>query len=209
MIVNGVPAGAQSIVSIVAGGWSFREVDHSKIPGQIIAVNDSLVYLERKPDYVLSMDRLWTENRWEQIKTAAAQTFIRRSALKKVYPSPEWTWFHKFENRNDGSPLSPDAVVLNGASSGACAMNLAFCLQPSHLYMFGFDMCLSPDGKAHWYPQYPWAKKEGSGYQSWPHDFNLYAAQFRARGVHVVNVSRYSKIISFPKISAKEMGVGR
>jgi hypothetical protein len=197
------------VVSIIGGGWSFREVDHSKIPGLIIAVNDGLVYLERRPDCVLSMDRVWTEQRWEQIKTACAQTYIRRNVLKNVRPDPSWTWFHQFENNNDGRALSPDDTVLNGANSGACAVNLAYCLRPKHLYLFGFDMCLSPDGKSHWYPQYSWAKKQGSGYNAWPHDFNLYAQQFKAAGVHVVNVSKYSRIIAFPKVSARELGVGR
>jgi hypothetical protein len=51
-------------ISIVGGGWSMLDVNQARIPGEIIAVNDSAFYLKRKPNYIVSMDRLWTEHRW-------------------------------------------------------------------------------------------------------------------------------------------------
>lgn len=198
-----------TVVSVIAGGWSFREVDHHKVPGTIIVINDGLVFFERPPDFVCSMDRLWTEERWEHIKEAKRETYIRRNALKRLQPDPSWLWFHKFENNNDGRPFTTVRTHMNGASSGACGLNLAYTMKPTELYMFGFDMCVSPKGEAHWYPQYQWAKKTGTGYNSWPRDFETYALQFMNAGCKVLNVSRYSKITSFRRVSPQELGIAK
>lgn len=199
---------SNNVVSIIGGGWSFREVDHIKVPGELIAINDSLVFLQRRPDYVVSMDRMWTEHRWEHIKQASVETYIRRTVLKNVRPDPSWTWFHTFENVNDGSSLSYHIDQLNGANSGACGVNLAFVKKPKELYLFGFDFCLSPEGQSHWYPQYPWAKKVGSGFNAWPLHFELYRLQFGDM-TKVFNVSAYSKLRSFQRVTPKELGVAR
>lgn len=195
-------------VSVVGGGWSVLHVDLKKLPGVVIAVNDSAVFVPKTPDYVVSMDRKWIENRWGNIVSGQTETYVRRVACKLVKPDPSWMWFHKFENFNDNRPMSPDREVLNGANSGACAVNLAYTMAPDELYLFGFDMRLSPDGKKYWYPQYDWAKKKTSGYNSWPQAFDTYAQQFEQRGCKVFNVSPLSMITSFKKVSAQDLGIG-
>jgi hypothetical protein len=57
---------------VVAGGWSVSQVDLSRIPGTIIAINDSAIHLPRF-DIVVSMDRLWTEHRWAELRRCSGR----------------------------------------------------------------------------------------------------------------------------------------
>lgn len=197
------------VLSVIAGGWSFRDVDHTKVPGLVIGVNDALLYFNAPLYRVVSMDRLWTEHRWGHLVAHQVGAFIRKSALRRVPWEQDWPWLHPFDNVNDGSPFTESELHLNGASSGACALNLSYVIKPAEVYMFGFDMNLSPDGKSHWHPLYPWVNgKEGKGaYVAWATHFRTYAEQFKAAGIKVRNVSPTSAIESFEKISAQELGV--
>lgn len=207
------------IVSVIAGGWSFGQVDHAKVPGEVIAVNDSMIRLKREPDYVVGMDRLWITNRWAQLISLARPSYLRGDACKGAAcfdePWDQWPWLHKFECNTKEPLMSLDPKVLNGGSSGACAVNLAFTFRPAELYLFGFDMCLSPAGRAHWYPPYPWiiAQKGYKGatgakrYAEWASVFSSYAQQFKDLGTKVVNVSPNSLIRDFPRVSAKDLGI--
>lgn len=202
-------------ISLIAGGWSFRHVDHKKVPGQVIAVNDTLLHLRAPIHSVISMDRLWTENRWEHVTTMRHQTYVRASSLKNVrIPEQPWSWLHKFECDRMRTTFGETPSQLNGRNSGACGMNLAFVRKPDTLFLFGFDMCVSPEGKAHWYPAYDWVYKGDKGgtgkrtYLEWATDFRDYRRQFDEIGCKVVNVSLASQITAFERVSAEEVGCG-
>lgn len=200
------------VISVIGGGWSMTEVDHMKIPGEKIAVNDALIHLRCRIDYVLSMDRLWTENRWPHLELLHRPTFVRPGCLKNI-PKPVPYWLNVFGCDINSTYFNDDTHILNGRNSGACAINLAFVLNPRKIYLFGFDMCRSPEGNAYWYPPYPWAAQHGDKgatsvkrYQEWVSDFAHYAQQFKQAGIEVVNVSKHSKILAFPQVSPEEVG---
>lgn len=198
-------------ISIVAGGWSFAGFDHKAVPGEVIAVNDTLIHFKSELSYVVSMDRLWAENRWASLKSRCIETFLRRSSLKHMDVGDTYhEWLHTFECDITPGALFGDFITqLNGRNSGACALNLAHILRPKELYLFGFDMCRSPENKAYWYPGYEWSDKGDKGatgqgkYDEWATDFKLYAEQFAAVGTKVWNVSPVSKIDAFPKIDLR------
>lgn len=202
-------------ISIVGGGWSMTEVNHMKIPGQVIAVNDALIHLRCPIDYVVSMDRLWTEHRWQHLELLHRPTFVRPSCLKNT-PKPAPYWLHTFACDINSTFFGEEPIggvmMLNGRNSGACALNLAYALKPRKVNLFGFDMCRSPEGNAYWYPPYPWVDHGNKGatsvkrYEEWVNDFAHYAMQFRQAGIEVVNVSKHSKILSFKQISPGEIG---
>jgi len=143
-------------MSVVGGGWSVKKVDLNKLPGKIVAINDAAIHLPRC-DYVVTMDRLWTEYRWNEIKKLDKPTWVRRSALKKVWEGDGELWKNltPFENDNGKSGrFSENPVELNGNNSGACGLNLVYHLKPDHVWVFGLDM--SRKGKdVYWYPPYP------------------------------------------------------
>lgn len=193
------------LMSIVGGGPSFGSIDRTKLPGEVIAVNDSAIYLPRC-DYVVTMDRLWTEYRWNKIKLMDKQTWIRRSALKKFPEFAEWQNLHAFENDNGKEgQFSEDPAKLNGNNSGACALNLAYHLRPDHLWVFGIDMRQTP--KPYWYEPYPWAPhgatKPGH-YVNWAKLLEIMVKQLRAKGIHVTVVTDYPWSKSVPLITTSE-----
>lgn len=197
-------------VSIVAGGWSFEGVDHAKLPGIVIAINDSGIWLNKLPDYILSMDRLWTEGRWERLCGLSIQTYLRRDACKNVLAGNR-PWCRQFNCDIRNQTFSSEYLTLNGDNSGTCGLNLSWQMKPKELFLFGFDMCRSPDGKPYWYPPYAWASSRGgtSGgkYKAWAKRMKAAADQFAAIGTRVFNVSPKSAIECFEKVSAKELGI--
>jgi len=66
-------------ITIVAGGWSVKQLDLTKLPGLIIGVNDSSVLLPRC-DIALSMDRLWSEARAPILRERQQRTYLRDAA---------------------------------------------------------------------------------------------------------------------------------
>lgn len=193
-------------VSVLAGGWSVRGLDLSRLPGEVIAVNDSAIYSTRI-DVALSMDRLWTEHRWETIKQLGVVAWIRRSALQNIRDRP--TWLFPFECDHESSTPSLDVSTLNGTNSGMCALNLALQGSVGRVLMFGFDMCVSPvDGAAYWYEP-PWwqngKRKTDKAYRDWRQQFAPLADAFAAAGVEVINASLSSAIPNFPKVDPRSV----
>jgi hypothetical protein len=188
-----------SIVSVVAGGWSVRGDlwDLGELPGVVIAVNDSALHLP-VVHVVVSMDRLWTENRWDWLCRHKLKSFIRTAALKTL-PAKDLPWLHPFECDYTSFEFSSRPFVLNGTNSGECALNLAYQMLPKSILLFGFDHCDGPNGEKHWFPAYPWA---GGGtkpvkFQDWAKHYRSISRQFKAAGIEVLNMSSRSLIKDF------------
>lgn len=203
-----------SIVSVVAGGWSVSLVDKQNIPGTIIAVNDSLLHLPRV-DIVVSMDRMWTEHRWSELRERAVPAWIRSAALKnmpgtRVSPSTIAPWLHVFECDHMSATFTEDFWHLNGTNSGHCAMNLAYVMKPQEVYLFGFDMRLGPHGQKHWYPDYPWKKGNSKAPRAdWINDMARAAAMFDRAKIKARIVGKWGEVKSFKRVTAEEIGCGK
>lgn len=187
-------------VSIIGGGWSARELDLSRLPGTIIAVNDSAIYA--RCDLVLSMDRPWTEYRWPELVKRGMPAWIRRAALQNIKES--WPWLHRFECDDTSVELSETPGFLNGTNSGFCALNLAYQMRPLRIYLVGFDMVRGSKGEVYWFKPYPWAKPGGATsnetYAKWSRQFGSAAKKCKAAGIEVFNVSRTSAIGAFTRV---------
>lgn len=199
------------VVSVVGGGWSFRMVDHAKVPGFIIGINDAGTRLRKRPNVIVSMDRLWTENRWDQLRDLHIRTYLRRSAVQNIRGVHLAKWVRLFDCDHKSVDFTEDPTVLNGTNSGTCGLALAYILRPVELYLFGFDMCRAPNGEPYWYPPYAWASEKGGTsngkYDTWAAEFNRIAIKFAEINCRVFNVSTASKIMCWPKISPQELGV--
>jgi hypothetical protein len=174
------------IIAIVGGGPSLRAIDLSAIPGTIIAINDSAIHLPRF-DIVVSMDRLWTEYRYDNLHRMQKPAHIRRSALQKL--PHKWPWLHSFECDHTSAEFSDQSGVLNGTNSGLCGFNLAYQMRPEQILLFGFDMKRGPAGEPYWYPPYPWspkgATKDGK-YAEWSKQLRAAATQCEKAGIEVL-----------------------
>lgn len=197
------------MITIVGGGWSVRDISLNHLCGQIIGVNDAAFHLP-VVDIVVSMDRLWTEYRWNWLCRRAATTWIRRSAVQNLDVTAELAagWLHLFECDHECSDFAAVRGTLHGTHSGLCALNLAWQMQPSRVYLLGFDMCRDPKGRASWHPPYPWTAPTGATsngkYRTWAKQFEQAARRFRTIGCDVWNVSPSSAITAFPKMTPTE-----
>lgn len=173
------------MVTVLAGGWSAR--DHlDNLEGYVIGVNDAALLAPCHA--AVSMDRLWTEHRWTQLSVRmGVEAWIRKAALKNVGRRP--AWLTPFDCDHASTEFAEQAGVLNGTHSGFCALNLAYQLRPARVILVGFDMGKGPQGQAHWYPDYPWAKPGGGTgagrFAEWAGQFEGAAARFKAAGIAV------------------------
>jgi hypothetical protein len=196
-------------ITIVAGGWSVRDVSLESLCGRIIGVNDAAYNLPCA-DIVVSMDRLWAEHRWSWLCRRASTARLRRSAVQNLDTTPETDagWLHIFECDHESTCFSDEHGTLHGTHSGYCALNLAYQLRPSRLYLLGFDMCRDSRGRASWHAPYSWTQPSGATsngkYAVWAKQFIDAAERFAAIGCDVWNVSPASAITAFPKMTPRE-----
>lgn len=190
-------------VTVIGGGWSAGQIDLARLPGTVIGVNDAALVAPRC-DVAVSMDRLWTEYRWGELRERRMPAYIRRSATKNV--DTRWPWCHVFECDHCSTEFSDSPGTLNGTHSGFCALNLAWKILRARagdrrLFLLGFDMQSGPNGESHWYPPYPWARPGGATtggkFNAWARQFAKAAASFQVAGVAVSNVSSNSAVREF------------
>jgi hypothetical protein len=187
-------------ISVLAGGWSVKGLDLTRLPGMVIGVNDAGVRAPRV-DAVVTMDRLWLEWRWPDLCRTQTPTWARPAALKHIHDRPPWLTV--FECDWQSAEMSDEPGRLNGTNSGGCALNRAYQLRPRRVVLFGFDMGRSPQGESYWYPNYPWKPTGGAGskYAQWSRQFEPAAKAFRAAGIEVLNASPVSRIPAFRKVA--------
>ena len=184
---------SMSEISIIAGGWSLSNIDREKIPGFRIGVNDSGLLLPC--DKVVSMDRLWTENRWKKLCFWSRQAHVRRSALQNIKDRP--VWLSVFECDHKSSELTETLDRMNGINSGMCALNLAYILRPKRILLWGFDHKRG----GYWYKTPEWSQGTGDKrFKEWAGQYERAREQCEAVGIEVLNCNPDSAITAFRKI---------
>jgi len=186
-------------ITIVAGGWSASQFDLGKLPGTIIGVNDAGLLVPHV-DVIVSMDRLWAENRMDQLRGLRKPTWLRRRTLMNI-DLTGCPWVTPFENDHQSTELCDTPGTLNGTHSGFCALNLAYQMRPRTLYLVGFDMARGPKGEAHWFPPYPWsASSTGAArLDVWAKQFDGAAAQLREAGIQTFIATKGLGPLPYPK----------
>jgi hypothetical protein len=182
-------------VTIIAGGWSATRVDLRRVPGFVIAVNDAAVYAPRW-DAAVSMDRLWFENRHEQVLKSGKPLYMRENAIRS---RGEHAAVERFACDHASTTMAEksDVLRLNGTHSGFCALNLAYQMLPEEIFLIGFDMQLGPRGERHWFRDYPWSNGGGSGagkLGEWAAQFKTAGAQMRKARISVNLVESSLKV---------------
>jgi hypothetical protein len=187
-------------VTVIAGGWSASQFDLAKLPGTVIGVNDAGL-LAPRVDILVSMDRLWAENRFDRLRGLRKPTWLRRKTLINI-DLTGCRWVTPFENDHTSTVLSDEPGTLNGTHSGFCALNLAYQLRPRDLYLVGFDMRRGPQGEAHWFPQYPWSENStgAARLQVWAEQFEGAAKKLHAAGIRTHLATPQLTDLPFPRI---------
>ncbi len=198
-----------SDVIVIGGGASVRKVDLNKLSGFVIGVNDSSFHAP--VNAAISMDRIFTEYRWEHLKAlgeAGAQVWSRVSAMQNI--KGDWPWLTRFACDYTSTVMVDKPATLNGTNSGMCGLNLAYRMRPKRVFLLGFDLCVDERGESYWYPPDPWGKPyrpiPRKHYAAWAKGYDGPAKQFKEAGIEVLNVSPSSLITAFRKITPKEAG---
>jgi len=183
----------KSVVNIIAGGNSFRNCDGNTVyhRGYTIGVNEAAI---RTPVHVgVSMDRKWTEVRHEQI---AGKPFLLRKPFKL------WEGAFVFACNHETDEFSEVPGILNGRSSGHCALNYAYQMRPKKIFLFGFDFT----GRPYWFGHLEWHKNKDKTYISndWIPAFDAAKKKFDAAGIEVIIVGTESLLTQFKKITYEE-----
>lgn len=199
-------------VCVVAGGWSVTgEGFHlEQLPGAIIAANDAAMHIPHV-DYIVSMDRLWMQNRWNALRERKTPTYLRDAAARlppnEIASAQAAGWLRLFSCDYLSADHDERPDVINGPSSGICAINLAFKLRPRQVFLLGFDGRLGPNGEAYFYDKYEWnpkGPKEGR-LREWALSFSVIARTARALRCEVFNCSLRSTIGQFPRLDAEAL----
>lgn len=188
-------------ISVLAGGWSAKILDLSRLPGLVIAINDSAIK-SPKVDIIVTMDRLWLESRWKDLCVLQKPAWARPAALTHIFERP--SWLTVFECNYKTVVFSDESKHLNGTNSAFCALNLAYQMRPKRIVLFGFDMSRSQQGEDHWHAAYPWKSKGTSDgkYAMWAKQFQEVSNSFLIAKIEVLNASMDSKIMAFPRVQA-------
>ena len=192
-------------ITIVAGGWSASQFDLEKLPGTVIGVNDAGLLVPHV-DIIVSMDRLWAENRIDQLRGLRKPTWLRKRTLMNIDLTGCLSWITPFENDHQSTVLSDQPGTLNGTHSGFCALNLAYQLKPCDLYLVGFDMARGPKGEAHWFPPYAWSVNSTGAARLavWAQQFEGAAKQLTYAGIRTfIATTGVPVLLPFARISRK------
>lgn len=193
-------------VTVLAGGWSASQCDLERLPGIVIGVNDAGL-LAPRVDRIVSMDRLWTEHRFDQLEALGKPSHIRRCALINL-DNALCNWLQPFYCDHNSITLSDSADTLNGTHSGFCALNLAYQLRPLELLLVGFDLKRGPKDEAHWFPQYPWVQGHASSrgkLTAWSQQFAVAGRQLAKAGIKASIVGTHSAVRGFATINPAAM----
>jgi hypothetical protein len=187
-------------VFIVAGGWSLKGFDFSRLKGKnVIAVNEACMYVDH--DYCMSIDiRLIMENK---------HLHRRHEAMKgsKVITSHEPTVNHPFDlvvmlsSGCEGFDFRPDRIKTGG-NSGYAAINASYHLGAREVYLLGYD--LSINGQKYFYGGHE-CENLTADYTSLNRYYEFMAQDLEGSDFRVYNCSKDSALDVFPKINIDDV----
>ena len=194
-------------VIVLGGGASVLNFDVENIDKHgcyVIGANDA--FRGAPVDCVVSMDRKFLEGRWDELMEFSEShpesnkdkpVFLRENAYRVNMKPRRFYGLNTFGCDHESDHFADtEELILNGRSSGHCAMNLAYKMRPRTVYLFGFDM-----QGGYWWPPYPWASEPtGKRSDAWIGAFEQAESYFVAQGTKVYVVGP-SAVPNFQKLS--------
>jgi hypothetical protein len=176
--------------------------------GRIIAVNSS--YLKTDLAEVLFFsDRHWWD-RHSKILGEHGENFSGRTIFNTAGVRGGKLFSLKADSHDPPHKWSYDPTVVAGASSGERAINLAWHLGSTQIFLCGFDMCLV-DGKSHWHDEYTKEASEDHFAHLMRTNFAPHISSMAAYinshlpSLQVFNLSMNSALTCFPKMAFHDL----
>ncbi len=186
-------------VFIIGGGHSLEPFDFNLLKSELtIGCNNAYQYGSEICKICFFGDKKWWTAHKERLEQFKGAVFTNVSQLQKDKTS--WLWIMGREQRG----LSYTALGWNN-NTGAGAVNLALLLGAKKVFLLGFDMHLSKNGRPNWHDElldkpnkniYPRFLK---GFQRLANDLE---SKFPNR--EIINITDNSSLDLFPKIGVKD-----
>lgn len=95
------------------------------------------------------------------------------------------------------------SLIHTGSNSGFQALNLAILAGASRVLLLGYDM-QATGGKSHWFGDHPGSLNRTSPYAVFRKAFEDAADQIARLGVEVINCSRETSLMCFPRVALSD-----
>lgn len=132
-------------------------------------------------DILFAMDAGWWDTYWDEVV--------------RDFPGERWGYV-----RRPGIIATKGALYPVGwGNSGTYSISLAVVAKPARILLLGCDASEGPNGEKHWHADHPAKLGNARNMKSWPHRFDLVAKYATAHGIPVVNCSRSTALVCFPR----------
>lgn len=186
-------------VFIIGGGHSLEHFDWKLLENEnTIGCNDAFKHGKEICKVCIFGDIKWFASFERDLSRYKGTVFTNCLQLQKTKLPWLWTMPRK------GSGLYEDALGWNG-NTGAEAINLALLLGAKRVYLLGFDMHLSKDGKSNWHHN-RLNKPDKDVYTKFLKGFKKLVIDLGKKfpGVQIINVTDDSDLNLFSKIGVDE-----
>ena len=185
---------------IIGGGDSLKSFDWNLLRAEnTIGCNDAFLHGVDICKVCVFGDILWFKAFKRQLEQFKGTVFTNVQKLSKLRINWLWT----MDRAASGLHGKDDKSLGWNYSTGALAVNLALLLGAKHIYLIGFDMQLSKDGKSNWHLN-KIDKPDAKIYTKFIKGFGkLNNELHKFPGVEIINVTDDSKLEVFPKVSVE------
>lgn len=188
-------------VFIIGGGDSLREqgFDWSLLEEELtIGCNSAFTLGEKVCKICIFGDAKWFRKYQSELQKFKGIVFTNVSQLYRTKLNWLWTMPRK------GKGLSATALGWN-SNTGAAAINLALILGAQQIFLLGFDMHLSKEGRSNWHNNLM-GKQKKAVYEKFIEAFTRVSIDLKKLfpGREVINITDDSDLDIFPKISCKQ-----
>jgi len=186
---------------IVAGGASLMALDFDRLIGKKhIALNFSLRFCPQADILYFTDAHFFRENR-EEIEAHAAP-WKASGHINQEPGTPDWLHVYRLSAREG---FDPDPTALrHGNTSTYAAMHLCAHIGVKRIVLLGVDMCLSPEGRTHYYDGHEYPERSYVYVECMVPFFAGLYQPFKNMGIEVLNASPKSQLKIWPRISLEE-----
>ena len=186
-------------VFIIGGGTSLKGFDWKLLENECtIGCNTAFTLGEKICEICVFGDYKWFHKYQNELQNYKGILFTNLGQLRNTRLNWLWTMPRK------GKGLGTNALGWN-RNTGALAINLALVLGAQRVFLLGFDMHLSGDGKSNWHNRLI-NRPSKTVYEKFIEAFTRVSIDLKKvfPGREIINVTDDSDLDIFPKVGCKE-----
>jgi len=191
-------------VFVIGGGNSLKGFDWNLLENECtIGCNSAFTLGEKVCKICIFGDYKWFNKFKSEIQSYKGILFTNSSQLRNTRLNWLWTMPRK------GKGLGATTLGWN-SNTGAAAINLALILGAQRIFLLGFDMHLSKEGKSNWHNKLI-GKQKAVVYKKFIKAFTKVSIDLKNvfPGRDIINITDDSDLDIFPKVGCKEFWEGR